>query len=160
MAFRVRVLAFDNGGDIPSRYGRDGANVSPAVEWEDIPSGTKSLALVMDDPDAPAGVWTHWILWNLPATQTALAEGWQPGLAGMAGMNDFGEAVYDGPQPPRGHGPHRYFLKLYALDTPKLLLGAGSKRWEFDKALRGHVIDEAWYMGKFERLSEAVALGG
>jgi len=159
MAFRVRVLAFENGGEIPVRHCRDGANLSPAVEWEDVPSGTKSLALVVDDPDAPGAVWTHWLLWNIPPTLSGLAEGWEKGLTGTAGANDFGSFAYDGPQPPRGHGPHRYYFKLYALDTPKLLLRDGLARKEFDKALRGHVIDEAWTMGKFERLAEAAALG-
>jgi Raf kinase inhibitor-like YbhB/YbcL family protein len=151
MAFRVRVLAFDEGGLIPQRYTGEGEDVAPAVEWEDLPNGTRSLALIVDDPDAPAGTWTHWLLWDIPATEHGLAEGWQPGFTGTSGVNDFGKEGYGGPMPPQGHGPHRYYFRLYALDTPRLMLHGGLKRWDLDKALRGHVIDEASAMGRYER---------
>ncbi len=151
MAFHVRVLAFNEGEAIPKRHTGEGENLSPAVEWEELPNGTRSLALIVDDPDAPAGVWNHWLLWDIPAAQHGLAEGFQIGRIGTSGINDFGEEGYGGPMPPKGHGPHRYFFKLYALDTSKLMLHEGSKRWELDKALRGHVIGETWAMGKYER---------
>ncbi|MEJ5368753.1 MAG: YbhB/YbcL family Raf kinase inhibitor-like protein [Bryobacteraceae bacterium] len=151
MAFRIRSLAFDEGGWIPARHTGEGEDLSPALEWQDIPPGTRSLALVMDDPDAPGGVWTHWILWDIPVTETGLAEGFVPGRLGYSGVNDFGKEGYNGPMPPRGHGPHRYFFRLYALDTRHLMVSAGVKRHEFDKALRGHIIDECAVMGRYER---------
>jgi Raf kinase inhibitor-like YbhB/YbcL family protein len=151
MAFRIRVLAFDQGETIPVRYTGEGENVSPAVEWDGVPSGTKSLALIVDDPDAPGGTWTHWLMWDIPAAEHGLAEAYLPHRLGTSGVNDFGNEGYGGPMPPKGHGPHRYFFKLIAIDTPRLLLHGGLKRWDLDKALRGHIIDEAWTMGTFER---------
>jgi Raf kinase inhibitor-like YbhB/YbcL family protein len=151
MAFHLRVLAFNEGASIPKRHSGEGEDFSPAIEWADLPNGTRSLALIVDDPDAPAGVWTHWLLWDIPAAENGLAEGFQPGRLGSSGTNDFGRLGYGGPLPPLGHGPHRYFFKLYAIDTTRLMLPAGSKRWELDKALRGHVIGEAWAMGRYER---------
>lgn len=151
MAFRIRSLAFDEGGWIPKRHTGEGEDLSPPLEWQDVPPGTRSLALVMDDPDAPAGVWTHWILWDIPVTETGLAEGFVPGRLGVSGVNDFGKEGYNGPMPPRGHGPHRYFFKLYALDTRHLMVAEGVKRHEFDKALMGHILEETWTMGRYER---------
>jgi len=151
MAFHVRVLSFDEGETIPKRHTGEGENLSPAVEWEDVPNGTRSLALIVDDPDAPAGVWNHWLLWDIPAAEHGLAEGFQTGRVGTSGFNDFGEEGYGGPMPPKDHGPHRYFFKLYALDTSRLMLHHGSKRTDLDKALRGHVLGETWAMGKYER---------
>jgi Raf kinase inhibitor-like YbhB/YbcL family protein len=152
MAFRVRVLAFDEGATIPTRHTGEGEDLSPALEWEDLPEGTRSLALLMDDPDAPAGVWTHWLLWDIPAAEHGLAEGFEPGRVGITGTNDFAKPGYGGPMPPKGHGPHRYYFKLYALDMTSLRLHPDTKRWEFEKALRGHVISEAWAMGRYERV--------
>jgi len=151
MSFRVRVLAFDEGETIPKRHTGEGENLSPAVEWEDLPNGTRSLVLVVEDPDAPAGVWNHWLLWDIPASEHGLPEGFQVGRLGTSGVNDFGEEGYGGPMPPSGHGPHRYFFKVYAIDTSKLMLHSGSKRWDLEKALRGHVIEEACAMGRYER---------
>ncbi len=151
MAFRVRVLAFDEGAEIPRRHTGEGEDLSPALEWEDLPSGTRSLAVLMDDPDAPAGVWTHWMLWDIPSGEHGIPEGFVPGRVGTSGTNDFGKEGYGGPMPPQGHGPHRYYFKVYALDMSRLNLHAGTKRWEFEKALRGHVIEETWVMGRYER---------
>lgn len=151
MAFQVRVLAFDEGASIPKRHTGEGEDLSPAIEWTDVPEGTRGFALVADDPDAPSGVWTHWLLWDIPASEHGLAEGFQPGRVGTTGTNDFGHLGYGGPMPPPGHGPHRYFFKLYALDMSRLMLSPGAHRWELDKTLRGHVIAEAWVMGRYER---------
>lgn len=151
MGFQIRVLAFGEGEVVPKRYTCDGENVSPPIEWKEPPPGTKTFALIVDDPDAPSGIWNHWLLWDIPAADHGLAEGFQAGRIGVSGLNDFGKQGYGGPCPPAGHGPHRYFFKLYAIDTSRLMLPAGSKRWELDKALRGHVIGETWAMGKFER---------
>lgn len=151
MAFRIRVLAFNEGELIPARYTSDGENVSPAIEWDDLPSGTRSLALLVDDPDAPTGTWTHWLLWDIPATRSGVAEGFLPGLLGTSGINDFGNPGYGGPAPPTGHGVHRYRFRLFALDTPRLMLREGGDRHKFDKALFGHDLGEACYVGKYER---------
>ncbi|MBI5084388.1 MAG: YbhB/YbcL family Raf kinase inhibitor-like protein [Acidobacteria bacterium] len=151
MAFKIRVLAFNEGEQIPKRHTCDGENLSPTIEWEDAPPGTRSFALVVDDPDAPSGVWTHWILWDIPGSEHGLAEGFLPGRIGTSGTNDFGDEGYGGPCPPKGHGPHRYFFKLYALDTSRLMLHEGSDRHGIDKGLRGHDLAEAWAMGTYER---------
>lgn len=119
MAFSIRSSAFDNGAAIPQEYTCQGRNISPQLEWEGLPSGTQSLALVCDDPDAPAGTWVHWVIYNIPATTSNLKQGipTSPQLAeGMLqGKNDFGNRGWAGPCPPPGR-PHRYFFKLYALD--------------------------------------------
>lgn len=151
MAFRVKVLAWDEGGSIPMRHTGEGGDVSPAIEWEDAPSGTRSFALIVDDPDAPGGTWTHWMLWDIPASEHGLPEGFLPGRMGTSGLNDFGKEGYGGPMPPRGHGPHRYYFKLYALDTSRLMLRVDSTRAQLDKALRGHDLAEVWTVGRFER---------
>jgi Raf kinase inhibitor-like YbhB/YbcL family protein len=105
----------------------------------------------VDDPDAPAGVWNHWLLWDIPKATRAIAPAYKPGPLGQSGTNDFGRPGYGGPCPPKGHGPHRYFFKLYALDLPTLNLRAGSRREELDRAIKGHVLAEASYMGRYER---------
>lgn len=105
----------------------------------------------MDDPDAPAGTWTHWLLFDIPAEVKSLDESYKPGRVGVSGINDFGRPGYEGPRPPRGHGPHRYYLRLCALDVPSLRLASDARRANLDKALAGHVLDEAQYMGTYER---------
>lgn len=151
MSFRIRPLSFNEGDVIPARYTADGENISPSLAWEEPPSGTRSFALVVDDPDAPGGVFTHWILWDIPRDMTELPEGLTAGGLGKDGVNDFGRAGWGGPCPPKGHGMHRYHFRLYALDTSHLMLPEGSKRWEFDKALHGHDLDEVRATGRYER---------
>jgi Raf kinase inhibitor-like YbhB/YbcL family protein len=151
MAFQLTVAGFREGETIPKQHTCEGKDVSPALAWEGAPAGTQSFALIMDDPDAPVGTWNHWLLWDIPATVNSLAEGYRPGSLGTDGANDFGKTGYGGPCPPRGHGPHRYYFRLYALDVPQLKLPARSRRAELDKALRGHVLAEATYMGRYER---------
>ena len=112
---------------------------------------TKSFALIVDDPDAPVGTWNHWLLWDIPRPADSIAEGYKPRTLGVDGANDFGNAGYGGPCPPRGHGQHRYFFKLFALDVASLNLAAGAKRAGLDSAIRGHVLAEAQYMGRYER---------
>jgi Raf kinase inhibitor-like YbhB/YbcL family protein len=121
------------------------------MSWSGAPEGTKSFALIVDDPDAPVGTWNHWLLYDIPASKTSLAEGIGPAEVGRSGDNDFGRPGYGGPCPPRGHGPHRYFFKLFAVDVATLGLAAGAKRAELDRAMRGHVLGEAQYMGRYER---------
>ena len=151
MTFRLTVEGFREGDTIPRRHTCEGEDVSPALFWEDAPPTAKSFALVMDDPDAPAGTWNHWLLWDIPASVTRIEEGFQPGSLGVSGTNDFGKPGYGGPCPPRGHGPHRYYFRLYALDVESLGLAEGARRAQLDAALRGHVLDEAQYMGRYER---------
>ncbi len=151
MALKLVIGAFPEGGAIPKLHTCDGADLSPALEWSGEPAGTRSFALIVDDPDAPAGTWNHWLLWDLPAGVHALAQGFKPGQAGVSGTNDFGRRGYGGPCPPRGHGPHRYFFKLYALGVESLKLAEGARRAELDRALGKQVLAQAQYMGRYER---------
>ena len=153
MAFAVKSTAFSNGGEIPRKYTCSGENLSPALSWNDMPPKAKALALIADDPDAPGGTWTHWILWNLPSRATSLPEGVPPteSLENSArqGRNDFGRIGYGGPCPPPGR-PHRYFFRLYALDGA-LDLKAGASRTELESAMKPHLVAQAEWMGMFKR---------
>jgi len=155
MALVLTSGAFTAGGGIPARHGCDGANVSPALAWSGAPPGTVALALIVDDPDAPAGTWVHWVLYNLPASVAALPEGVPaterlPALGGaLQGRNDFRKVGYGGPCPPPGRA-HRYFFRLYALGAA-LPLGAGASRQEVDRAMHGHVLAETTLMGSYAR---------
>jgi Raf kinase inhibitor-like YbhB/YbcL family protein len=151
MAFRLIIAAFANGQTIPALHTCEAADLSPAIEWTGAPRETKSFALIVDDPDAPGGVWNHWLLFNISATAHSIAQGFKPGQLGESGNNDFGKPGYNGPCPPKRGGVHRYYFKLLALDVAKLDLKRGAERAELDRALQGHVIAEARYMGRFER---------
>lgn len=151
MAMEIISPAFPNGGTIPKLHTCEGADLSPALEWSGEPAGTKSFALIVDDPDAPAGTWNHWLLYDIPASVHALAQGLKPGSVGVSGTNDFGRPGYGGPCPPKGHGPHRYYFRLYALDVPSLGLGPGVRRAQLDRALRSHILAQAEYLGRYER---------
>jgi Raf kinase inhibitor-like YbhB/YbcL family protein len=151
MPFRLESPAFAEGATIPRLHTCEGADLSPALEWSGEPEGTKSFALIVDDPDAPAGVWNHWLLWDIPASTRALPQGCKSGQTAETGTNDFGRLGYGGPCPPKGHGPHRYFFRLIALDVPSLGLRRGAGRAELDRTLAGHVLAEAQRMGKYER---------
>ncbi len=151
MTFKLVVEGFREGDTIPKKHTCEGADVSPALRWEDPPATTKSFALIMDDPDAPVGTWNHWLLWDIPADVRRLEEGFRPGTLGVSGTNDFGRLGYGGPCPPKGHGPHRYYFRLYALDVASLGLPQGAKRRDLDRALQGHILAEALYMGRYER---------
>ena len=151
MAFKLRTSAFAEGELIPQRHTCDGENLSAALQWEDPPPSTRSYALVVDDPDAPAGTWTHWLLWDIPADANSLEEGFKPGRIGVSGVNDFGKPGYGGPCPPRGHGPHRYFWTLYALSAATLAIPPTSNRRALDRALQGRVLAETRIVGRYER---------
>ncbi len=151
MAMRLIVAAFPDGAAIPTLHTCEGADLSPAIEWSGGPAGTKSFALIVDDPDAPGGVWNHWLLFNIPAAVHAIAQGFKPSQLGESGANDFGKPGYNGPCPPKGGGPHRYYFRLLALDLPKLDLKKGADRAALDRALNGHVLAKAEYMGRYER---------
>ena len=151
MGFNLVIRAFEEGETIPRQHTCEGADLSPALEWEGEPAGTKSFALIMDDPDAPVGVWNHWLLYDIPSAVRSLPPGFKPGALGISGTNDFGKPGYGGPCPPKGHGPHRYFFNLLAVNVPSLGLAAGAKRRALDNALAGHILGETRYMGRYER---------
>jgi len=148
MSFTMRVEGFVAGETIPKHHTCEGLDVSPAMEWSGAPEWTKSFAVIVDDPDAPGGTWNHWLLWNIPVGLGGLTEG---ARAGVSGTNDFGKTGYGGPCPPKGHGAHRYFFRLYAVDAKSLNLKPGAKRDDLDRALHQHQTAEATYMGRYER---------
>src|SRR5574341_928646 len=145
----ITTEAFRNGDAIPAEYTCDGSDKSPALSWSGIPAGTKSIALIMDDPDAPRGTFVHWVLFNIPAETKKLPEG-VPGSKTLSdgschGITDFGKAGYGGPCPPPGK-PHRYFFKVYALDK-KLNLPAGASKKQVEDAMKGHILAKGELMG-------------
>jgi Raf kinase inhibitor-like YbhB/YbcL family protein len=141
----VSSPAFPSGGNIPERFSCKGANVNPPLQFSGIPTGTKSLVLIMDDPDAPGGLFTHWLVWNIDPATTHIGEKSVP-AGGVQGSNDFGNAGYGGPCPPSG--THRYFFRLFALDQ-KLDLKSGAKRSALEHALAGHILARGELMGRF-----------
>ena len=143
--------AFSEGATVPKLHTCEGADLSPPLEWSGAPGSTAGFVLILDDPDAPAGTWNHWLLYDIPASLRELPQGFKPGSVGQSGTNDFGRLGYGGPCPPKGHGPHRYFIKLYAVDVAPLGLKPGARRQDLDRALRGHILAEAQYMGRYER---------
>ena len=153
MSFAITTKAFPAGGAIPKMYTCDGTDVSPELSWTNAPAGTASFALIADDPDAPAGTWTHWVVWNVPGKAVSLQEGIVKeqtlGDGTRQGNNDFKRIGYWGPCPPPGK-PHRYFFRLYALSTT-LELKAGANRKELETALKGHVLAETEWMGTYQR---------
>jgi Raf kinase inhibitor-like YbhB/YbcL family protein len=153
MSFTIRTDAFANGAGIPAKYTCSGANVSPALQWSEAPQGAKSLALIVDDPDAPGGTWSHWVIWDIPAQSAGLPEGvpHDESLSSGArqGKNDFGKVGYGGPCPPPGK-THRYFFRMYALDKV-LELKAGSERPDLEDAMKRHILSQAEWMGSFKR---------
>lgn len=138
--------AFEHQQPIPAKYTCKGEDISPPLNFSGIPKGTKSLVLVMDDPDAPMGTFDHWIVWDLPPLLDSLEEN---AKVAHQGMNHFDEKRYRGPCPPPGK-PHRYFFKLYAID--KLLqLSEGATKTEVEAAIEGHILDKATLIGTFQR---------
>lgn len=153
MALHLETPAFGPGSDIPVQYTCDGDDISPPLRWNDPPAATGSLALVVDDPDAPGRTWVHWILYDLPAAERELPEGVPTDgtleSGAKQGHNDFGRSGYGGPCPPRGTG-HRYYFRLFALDAA-LGLRPGATRAQLDRAMRGHVLAQAELMGRYRR---------
>ncbi|OGI70681.1 hypothetical protein A3A09_01815 [Candidatus Nomurabacteria bacterium RIFCSPLOWO2_01_FULL_42_20] len=143
---KIESTAFQNNQSIPSLYTCDGANINPPLTFSDIPAGAKSLALIMDDPDAPMGTWDHWIIFNIPPETKEIKEGLVP--EGVLGVTSFRKTGYGGPCPPDRE--HRYFFKLYALDTI-LNLPEGSSKKEVEVAMSGHIIAQAELVGKYNR---------
>ena len=145
--FDLTSPAFTEGQPIPERFSCDGDNVSPPLDWGSVPEGTRSLALVLHDPDAPSGDFTHWVGWNIDPIRDGLEEG---AHETVEGANGFGENGYGGPCPPPGHGAHRYFHELFALDT-ELDLEEGASREQLEDAIEGHVLGGAELIGTYER---------
>jgi Raf kinase inhibitor-like YbhB/YbcL family protein len=142
---KITSQAFTDGGKIPDKYTKYGENRIPPLHFEGVPEKTRSLALIVDDPDAPSGTFNHWILFNMDPHTNDIKEDSVPVMA-TQGKNDYGEVTYGGPRPPSGE--HRYFFKAYALDTV-LPLWRGSGRGDLEREMKDHVIDTATLMGKY-----------
>jgi Raf kinase inhibitor-like YbhB/YbcL family protein len=152
MVFAIASGAFEEGGLIPKQYTCDSMDISPPLTFSGIPDSARSLALICDDPDAPMGTWVHWVLYNLSPDTSGLPEN-VPGTDTLSsttrqGISDFGRYGYGGPCPPGG--THRYYFKLYALDTMLDLKGKVSKS-DLEKAMKGHILAEAQLMGRYSR---------
>jgi Raf kinase inhibitor-like YbhB/YbcL family protein len=150
--FMLVSAAFQPGADIPRKYTCDGEDVSPPLRWQNAPALAKALALIVDDPDAPGGMWVHWVIYDLPATATGLSEA-APNTETLKsgarqGMNDFRKVGYGGPCPPPGSA-HRYFFRLYALDAPTGLKPRAVKQ-QLLNAIEGHVVGEAEVIGRYK----------
>jgi Raf kinase inhibitor-like YbhB/YbcL family protein len=143
---KITSSAFQAGANIPSKFTCDGGETSPPLQIEGVPSGAKSLALIVDDPDAPGGLFTHWMIWNISPQTNTIAEGSAP--KGVQGTNDFGKSRYGGPCPPSG--THRYYFKVFALDR-ELDLPSGAKRSQLDSAMKDHVVAQGELMGRYSR---------
>lgn len=153
MTLEIKSPDFAAGATIPKQFTCDAADMSPALEWNAPPEGTKSLALIADDPDAPVGTWVHWVVFDLPTSARGIPQNFpkteQTADGARQGRNDFKKIGYSGPCPPPGK-PHRYFFRVYALDT-KLNLQAGATKKDVEKAMQGHVLAQGEYMGRYGR---------
>jgi Raf kinase inhibitor-like YbhB/YbcL family protein len=153
MALELKSGAFGAGEEIPKKYTGEGDDISPPLSWTDAPENTRSLALICDDPDAPVGVFVHWVMYDMPAEEKKLDEGVprEEALPNGAkqGTNDFGRLGYGGPHPPPGKA-HRYFFKLYCLDR-KLDAGAGIAKAKLLDLMQGHIIEQAELIGIYKR---------
>src|SRR6267143_6904934 len=145
---RMKIVssAFQQAGNIPTKFTCDGEDMSPPLQITGVPAEAKSLALIADDPDAPGGLFTHWLIWNIPPQSNSIAEGSAP--KGVQGTNDFGKSGYRGPCPPPG--THRYSFKIFALDR-ELELRSSAKRSQVHAAMKGHVIAQGELVGRYAR---------
>ena len=143
---KIASSAFREGESIPSKFTCDGGDTSPPLQIGDVPAGAKTLALIADDPDAPGGLFTHWLVWNIPPQTNSIEEGSAP--KGLQGTNDFGKSGYGAPCPPSG--VHRYYFRVFALDR-ELDLRSGAKRSQLDAAMKGHVIAQGELIGRYAR---------
>jgi Raf kinase inhibitor-like YbhB/YbcL family protein len=141
----ITSTSFDDGAPIPRKYTCDGMDISPQLSFSGIPPETRSLVLIVDDPDAPAGTWNHWLLWNIDPKTTEVREAETPEDS-ITGTNDFGKNRYNGPCPPSG--VHRYLFKIFALDS-KLDLKPAAKRVDLDRLMQGHILTQGTLMGKY-----------
>jgi Raf kinase inhibitor-like YbhB/YbcL family protein len=145
--------AFSEGATIPKKFTCEGSDTSPPLEWNQAPHETQSIAVSCIDPDAPMGDWIHWIVWNIPPEWKGLEEGVDPNaqFPFTQGRNSWGVTGYGGPCPPKGHGAHRYFFKVYFLDVPKLELSPKATWKDLERAMNGHILAEGKTMGRNER---------
>jgi len=143
---KITSSAFREGESIPSKFTCDGGDTSPPLQIGDVSSGAKTLALIADDPDAPGGLFTHWLVWNIPPQTNSIEEGSAP--KGLQGTNDFGKSGYGAPCPPSG--VHRYYFRVFALDR-ELDLRSGAKRSQLDAAMKGHVIAQGELIGRYAK---------
>jgi Raf kinase inhibitor-like YbhB/YbcL family protein len=141
----IKSPVFETNSRLPKKYTCDGESISPPLVIEGTPKETKSLALLLLDPDAPSGIFDHWVVWNIPPSTSKIAEGTSPGTEGLNSAMDYG---YHGPCPPSG--THRYIFKIYALDT-ELSLGANSRRKDIEKAMQGHILTKGEIVGLYSR---------
>jgi Raf kinase inhibitor-like YbhB/YbcL family protein len=148
-AMMLQSPSFDNDGEIDRRHTCDGNNLSPELQWSHAPDDVRSFAIVAIDPDAPSGDFTHWVLFDVPSPVHALAEG-TTGI-GISGRNDFQEIGYRGPCPPKNHGSHRYYFRLFALDIDSVGLAQGATHQELERAMESHVLMQAEWMGRYVR---------
>ena len=148
-SFMLSSSAFEDGQQIPTEFSCDGEDKSPPLSWSEPPAGTKSFALVVDDPDAPSGTFRHWGAWNIPADAHVIEEG--QGSQFPQALNDFGRQGYGGACPPKGHGAHRYRFKLFALDTDRLDLPPGTPVEQVEAAAAEHQLGRAELTGTYER---------
>ena len=149
MSLNIESPAFARNAPIPDQFARQGANVSPRLEWRGAPLDTRSFALIVEDPDAPSGTCRHWAIYNIDAGANHLPEGVSAGEFAQAG-NYAGRARYDGPKPPKGHGPHHYHFRLAALDVPSLEVRNDANALELWRAAEPHVLAEAEFVGTYE----------
>ncbi len=150
MSLHLFSDSFAEGGWIPDLHSCQGADLSPSLEWSGEPESVRSFALLVEDPDAPSGTFCHWLVYDIPPIVHNLAQGLKPGSVGVSGANDFGRAGYGGPCPPKGSA-HRYYFRLFALDTNTLGLRPGIRRGALLQAMKGHILAEAQCMGRFQR---------
>jgi Raf kinase inhibitor-like YbhB/YbcL family protein len=152
-AISISSDVFENGSMLSSEYTCDGSDVSPDLSWDTVPAGTRSITLIVDDPDAPGKTWVHWVIYNIPANSTGLPLGVPKNNTlddgSLQGKNDFGWIGYNGPCPPPGK-PHRYFFKIYALDTTLNLKSGGTKS-QLETAMSGHILAQGEMVGKYGR---------
>ena len=149
MGIEVSSPAFEPGGSIPRKHTGEGQDVSPALRWSGLPEGTKEIALICDDPDAPrTEPWVHWVVYKIPAGRIGLPEG--GAQEALEGNNDFGAQGYGGPKPPRSHGVHHYHFKIYALDA-ELEAVTGLTKDRLLEAIEGHILEEGELIGTYER---------
>jgi Raf kinase inhibitor-like YbhB/YbcL family protein len=151
--FKIQSRAFTDGSALPTEFTCDGADQSPPLEWSEPPGGTKSFALIVDDPDAPSGTFSHWAAFNIPGTARDLAAGAGNQSEGMMSQarNDFGNSGYGGACPPNGHGPHRYRFKLLALDVDRLDVPSDAKVKDVEARAEQHLVARAELTGTYER---------
>ena len=152
MSLSLTSRAFQEGESIPAAYTCEGQDISPPLAWTDPPAGTKSVALISDDPDAPGKTWVHWVMYNIPPSVHQLPEAFPPDQeqadGTRQGLTDFGRVGYGGPCPPSGM--HRYFFTLYAIDTI-LALPSGATKSQVEAAMKGHILAQAYLMGTYRR---------